>query len=151
MEQKKSQSFWNETVVIFREQGFFAALKKIRRAVREALRIFFRIKQVEKESALAKKYCKGRGLEIGGSAHNPFNLNTLNVDYTAELNEFKQIEIRKCFKHLPVDIVAPGDSIPLPDESQDFIVSSHVLEHFFDPIKTLVEWHRLVKKAGLFS
>jgi len=27
-------------------------------------------------SALAKKYCIGRGLEIGGGAHNAFGLNT---------------------------------------------------------------------------
>ncbi len=36
--------------------------------------LFFR------ESALAHRYCRGTGLEIGGAAHNPFGLNTLNVD-----------------------------------------------------------------------
>lgn len=146
---EKKSSFWNKTVDVYKKEGLGAAVKNVRRAIKEELRILFRIKHMEKESVLAKKYCTGRGLEIGGSAHNPFNLNSLNVDYTSELNEFKQMEIRKCFRHLPVDIVAPGDMIPLPDASQDFVVSSHVLEHFFDPIKTLIEWHRLVKKGGV--
>ncbi|HDQ25962.1 MAG TPA: class I SAM-dependent methyltransferase [bacterium] len=143
------KSFWRETAQVLKREGVFAAVKKVRRAAKEEIRILFRIKCVEKESQLAKKYCKGRGLEIGGAAHNPFNLDTLNVDYTSELNEFKRMEIRKCFRHLPVDIVAPRDNIPLPDESQDFIVSSHVLEHFFDPMKTLMEWERLIKKGGV--
>ena len=43
-----------------------------------------------KESLLAKRYCRGLGLEIGGSAHNAFGLNTLNVDYTKELTLFKK-------------------------------------------------------------
>lgn len=102
------------------------------------------------ESALAHKYCIGKGLEIGGSAHNPFGLNTLNVDITDSMDtEFKKEEIRNCGKALKVDIVANGDDIPLPNESQDFIVSSHVIEHFPNPIKALIEWDRLVKPGGI--
>lgn len=102
------------------------------------------------ESALAHKYCAGKGLEIGGSAHNPFGLNTLNVDFTDSMEtKFKKEEIRLCGKALKVNIVAPGDDIPLPDESQDFIVSSHVIEHFTNPIKALIEWDRLVKPGGI--
>jgi len=102
------------------------------------------------ESALAHKYCIGKGLEIGGCAHNPFGLNTQNVDFTDSTNTvFKQEEIRLCGKALKVDIVASGDDIPLPDESQDFIVSSHVIEHFPNPIKALIEWDRLVRPGGI--
>lgn len=102
------------------------------------------------ESALAHKYCVGKGLEIGGSAANPFGLNTLNVDLTDSMNTvFKKEEVRLCGKALKVDIVANGDDIPLPDESQDFIVSSHVIEHFPNPIKALIEWDRLVRTGGI--
>lgn len=102
------------------------------------------------ESALAHKYCIGQGLEIGGSAHNPFGLNTLNVDFTDSMDtRWKKDENRFCGKALKVDLVANGDNIPLPDESQDFIVSSHVIEHFTDPIKALTEWDRLVKPGGI--
>lgn len=102
------------------------------------------------ESALAHNYCIGKGLEIGGSAHNPFGLNTLNVDRSDSMDTIsKKNEIRFCGKALKVDIVANGDEIPLPDKSQDFIVSSHVIEHFTNPIKALIEWDRLVKPGGV--
>jgi len=102
------------------------------------------------ESAIAHKYCVGKGLEIGGSAHNPFGLNTLNVDFTDSMDTvFKKEEVRLCGKAMKVDIVAKGDDIPLPDESQDFIVSSHVIEHFPNPIKALIEWDRLVRPDGV--
>ena len=102
------------------------------------------------ESKLAHKYLDGLiGLEIGGSIHNPFGLNTKNVDYS-DSNEttFKKEEYDMYGDYLPVDIVAFGDNIPVADESYDFIVSSHVLEHFPDPIKALKEWYRIIKKGG---
>ena len=44
-----------------------------------------------RESALAHDFLDGlKGLEIGGSYHNAFGLDTLNVDFTRELTtEFK--------------------------------------------------------------
>lgn len=100
-------------------------------------------------SALANKFCVGEGLEIGGSAHNPFGLNTRNVDYTKEITVFKKMELDRLGRTLPVDIEAPGDAVPLPDGSVDFVISSHVLEHFFDPIKALQEWYRLIRPGGV--
>ncbi|MDD2766365.1 MAG: class I SAM-dependent methyltransferase [Candidatus Moranbacteria bacterium] len=101
------------------------------------------------ESRLAHKYLDGlKGLEIGGSVHNPFGLDTKNVDYTVEENQYKKLEKKFTGESLKVDIVAPGDEIPLPDESQDFVLSAHVIEHFPNPIKTLKEWYRLIRKGG---
>lgn len=102
------------------------------------------------ESRLAHALCTGSGLEIGGSAHNPFGLDTRNVDYTGDMSTvFKLAEIDLCGEALPVDIVAPGDDIPLPDASVDFVVSSHVLEHFTDPLKALLEWDRVTRVGGV--
>ena len=102
------------------------------------------------ESALAHKYCKGHGLEIGGAAHNPFGLDTLNVDLSDSMDTlFKQDEISRCGRAMPVDIVADGADMPCADASQDFVVSSHVLEHFPNPIKALAEWDRVVKPGGI--
>ncbi|MDR3416430.1 MAG: methyltransferase domain-containing protein [Nevskia sp.] len=101
------------------------------------------------QSRLAHKLCLGSGVEIGGSAHNAFGLNTRNVDFTRELTVFKREEIELCGEYLPVDIEAPGDLLPLPDGSQDFVISSHVIEHFEDPIKALLEWHRVVRPGGV--
>ena len=102
-----------------------------------------------KESALAHKLLDGLdGIEIGGSAHNGWGLKTRNVDFTKEMTAFKQEEIRMCGEALPVDIEAPGDKLPLKDNSVDFVISSHVIEHFPDPIKALKEWHRVVRPGG---
>lgn len=112
-------------------------------ALKERLHIKF------PESALAHQYLDGlTGLEIGGSAHNPFGLQTKNVDYTAETNQYKKLEEKFVGQALRVDIVAPGDAIPLPDNSQDFVLSAHVIEHFPDPLKALKEWYRLIRPGG---
>ncbi len=99
------------------------------------------------ESPLAHHYLDGlTGLEIGGSAHNSFGLRTRNVDYCSDMNtSFKLAELQLCGEALPVDIEAPGDNLPLPDKSEDFIISSHVIEHFFDPIGALKEWARVAR------
>lgn len=101
-----------------------------------------------KHSRHAHKWLDGLvGIEVGGSSHNPFGLNTINVDYTDSMaTEFKLAEKHEAGWALPVDIVADGASIPVPDKSYDFVVSSHVIEHFYDPIDALMEWHRIAKK-----
>jgi SAM-dependent methyltransferase len=100
------------------------------------------------ESGVVHRYLDGlRGLEIGGSAHNAFGVDTLNVDYTDDLTTiFKLEEIRLCGEAMTVDIVGNGDAIPRPDKSVDFVLSSHVIEHFWDPIRALEEWRRLARK-----
>lgn len=37
----------------------------------------------------------------------------------------------------------------LPDESRDFVVSSHVIEHLANPLAALHEWRRVLKPGGL--
>jgi len=96
-----------------------------------------------KESELAHKYLDGlTGIEIGGSAHNPFGLNTINVDISNE-EIFKQEQLNICGEIMKVDIVAAGDDLPFNDKTFDFVISSHVIEHFYDPIKALKEWQRV--------
>lgn len=103
-----------------------------------------------RESSLAHKILDGlRGIEIGGSAHNPFGLKTLNIDYTDDYSTgFKQEEIDLCGTFLKVDVVASGDDLPFKDNIWDFVISSHVIEHFYDPVKTVEEWLRVVKPGG---
>lgn len=101
-------------------------------------------------SALATKLLSGlQGIEIGGAAHNPFGLNTQNVDFTNHRTVFKQLEIEHCGTALPVDIVAHGDQLPFDDNQLDFVISSHVIEHFYDPIAAIKEWLRVTKHGGL--
>ena len=104
------------------------------------------------ESALAHALLDGmKGLEVGGSAHNAFGLDTINVDaYPDDNPRFLAVygaEQKKLCGHImPVDLVAPGDKIPVADKSFDFVICSHVVEHFYDPIAAIKEWVRIARR-----
>lgn len=89
-----------------------------------------------------------RGLEIGAAAHNPFRLTTRNVaspegaEFYAEEQRAMGVEAAR------VDIWAMGDRIPVLDRSEDFILSSHVLEHLPNVIAAFLEWDRIVRDGG---
>jgi hypothetical protein len=59
-------------------------------------------------SKLANKYLAGlKGIEIGGSYHNQFFLDTINVDFTDSCDTvFKESEIEISHKTLHVDVVS---------------------------------------------
>jgi len=61
---------------------------------------------------------------------------------------FKREEKRLTGQALKVDIVASADELPFEDNKWDFVVSSHVLEHVWDPIKGIKEWIRVIKPGG---
>lgn len=90
------------------------------------------------------------GIEVGGAAHNSFGLSTINVDRVShnhpDFAPYASEQMRLCGEIMPVDIVAPGDCIPVPDQSADFVISSHVIEHFYDPISAIKEWMRIATK-----
>lgn len=88
-----------------------------------------------------------QGIEIGAASHNPFYLDALNVDrYQDEQTIYKQVERSRSGKAAHVDVVAPGDDLPFADDSYDFVFSSHVIEHFPDPIRALYEWVRVARR-----
>jgi SAM-dependent methyltransferase len=88
-----------------------------------------------------------RGIEIGASSHNRFHLDTINVDrFGGDDTVYKREERRLVLHAVKVDVVAPGDDLPFEDRSYDFVFSSHVIEHFPDPIKALFEWVRVARR-----
>ena len=97
------------------------------------------------ESKLAHKYLDGlKGVEIGGSYHNAWGLDIINVDRAdpPEGNGSREA----CGEDLPVHVIANGDKLLFEDKSFDFVISSHLLEHIFDPIKALKEWQRVARQ-----
>lgn len=105
-------------------------------------------------SKIAKEFCKGNGIEIGG-LHSRLNVNAnvKSVDYldTATLREKykndKNIEYKDIW---PVDIVSQAWDLPtIEDCSLDFVMSSHVLEHLPNPGVAIKEWIRTVKTGGV--
>ena len=103
---------------------------------------------------LVEKYLFGKsGIEIGGHWKNDFHLYEhgpyLNVDFTAEDFFYQNGRQRKV--EIPgkaINIVALGDDLPFKDNTFDYVFTSHVMEHFFDPIKAIKEHLRVIKKGG---
>jgi len=100
-----------------------------------------------KPSPLAIKYLdKLHGIEIGASTQNSFDLKrSVNVDFSDEQGGLWQ---DKNCEPATVNIVAFGDDLPFKDNTLDYVLTSHVIEHFFDPVKALREWHRVIKPGG---
>jgi ubiquinone/menaquinone biosynthesis C-methylase UbiE len=96
-------------------------------------------------SALATRYLGAlRGVEIGASQQNSFDLPTaINVDYVPAPNN----QPEGC-PYAVVHLVASGDALPFKDSTLDYVLSSHVIEHFFDPMKALKEWDRVIRPGG---
>jgi SAM-dependent methyltransferase len=87
------------------------------------------------------------GIEVGGSAHNDYAVDAINVDRFASMDTiFKEEEWNVCGRKRPVDVVAPGDELPFADDAADFVLASHVIEHFPDPIRALKEWVRVARR-----
>ena len=102
----------------------------------------------EHRSRFVASYLDGlKGIEIGGSAHNNFRIDALNVDVHASMDTvYKQEEWRLAGRKRKVDVVAPGDELPFDDDAVDFVFASHVIEHFADPVGALKEWIRVARK-----
>lgn len=86
----------------------------------------------EPSRKILRNICEGKGLDIG-SADRPIleGIDTLDInrDYKPTYG---------CDMH----------NIPLPDETYDFLIASHVLEHTDRTIDVLKEWKRVLKKGG---
>jgi SAM-dependent methyltransferase len=108
---------------------------------------------------LAFDYCKGQGIELGAAAYNPFNLKAcLNVaPYSDNPNDpsykdfelYRDWQIQKCGRYAPVDLAGDANHIPVPDHSQDYILSSHVVEHLPNLIGAFLSWNRVLKPGGV--
>src|SRR5262249_51147286 len=90
-----------------------------------------------------------RGLEIGAAAHNPFGLDTRNVA-PADDYEFYASEQADAMGVVPagVDLSARADNIPVRDDGEDFVLSSHVVEHLPNIVAAFVDWTRVVRVGG---
>ena len=88
---------------------------------------------------LVDRYCRGRGLEVG-PGHRPYG----PLGRTLFLDNLEAWSGRP----LQVDIVAHAQDLPHRDGCFDYLVSSHCLEHCPDTLRTLSEWHRVLRPGG---
>lgn len=115
-----------------------------------------------KGMALANKYCQGTGLEIGAAAHNAFYLpdciNLAPCDgesflYPQDLEDYthyKQEQANYAAEPAKVDALGDFLDIPFRDESFDYLITSHVIEHVPNLFAAYVEAGRVVKNEGVF-
>lgn len=73
---------------------------------------------------IALQFCRGEGLDIGAGKW-PLQGAT------------------------PVDLVAGGDAMALPQGLFDYVFSSHCLEHLANPVQALEHWKSRLKDGGV--
>lgn len=81
------------------------------------------------------RYFVGNGIDIGGLP-DPLNL---------------YVELFPLIKSVKIWDLSDGDAQFMHnvlDESLDFVVSSHCLEHLVDPVEGIVNWFRILKPGG---
>jgi SAM-dependent methyltransferase len=108
--------------------------------------VSFRLIRRQRSAFVSGYLTDMKGIEIGASSHNRFYLDAINVDrFGGDDTVYKREERRLVLHAVKVDVVAPGDELPFDENSYDFVFSSHVIEHFPDPIKALFEWVRVAR------
>ncbi len=117
------------------------------------LRALKRPAQPLSRESVAQAYLQGAGLEIGG-LHNPLNTpRRIQVTYVDRL---PVSELRRHYPELagqpfvPVHVQDDGERLAqFADQTQDFVIANHFLEHCQDPIGTLESFFRVLKPAGI--
>ena len=92
-------------------------------------------------------YLKGNGLEIGALEMPQRVAANSSVQYSDILTPEQIDRLYPGAKH--PDIQSNGEVFPdIADDTYDFIIANHVLEHLSDPISALIEWHRIARAGA---
>lgn len=102
---------------------------------------------------IAKQYLFGEGLEIG-ALHTPIKLPkkiTVKyldlIDYETAIDKFPELNRHKLVKP---DYIDNGFELgKIDNQSQDFVIANHVLEHSPNPIQVLRNWLAAIKPGGM--
>jgi SAM-dependent methyltransferase len=114
-----------------------------------ALTLRFRL---ELRNAMAEQTLAGVGLEIGAQqVPTTVDYRKARVEYVDRLTADETANRFAIPRDALVEVTHVCDAAKLdsiPDESKDFLIANHVLEHFDDPIGGLAEWLRVLKTCG---
>ncbi|MFN8671411.1 MAG: methyltransferase domain-containing protein [Candidatus Sericytochromatia bacterium] len=103
---------------------------------------------------LSNKYIIGNGIEIGALASPViYNKNTTNIKYVDKFTHeeaLKHYPELKEFGVIQPDIIDDGEYLyTIKNESQDFVIANHFLEHAENPIRTIENIFRVLKNNGI--
>lgn len=102
---------------------------------------------------IASRYLTGNGIEIG-PLHSPLEIPVgVTVHY---LDRMPVEQLRKQYPELSEynlvepDIIDNGETLAsIADASLDFVIANHMIEHCQNPIFSLENWLRVLKKSGI--
>jgi len=131
-------------------------------AIRAILMVFAFLVPVRKKNELAGKNSAGknrelvrnylygkRGIEIGASGKAYGLVNQRGAYANVDIIDAETRARNKGWKDSQlVNILSSGDDLPFKDGVFDYVFSSHVIEHFFDPIRAIKEWLRVTREGG---
>ena len=93
----------------------------------------------------------GAGIEIG-ALHRPCHVPHLNVKFVDRFTVDELLIQYPELKELPLvkpDILDDAEELStISDNSLDFVLANHVIEHMANPIKALSNWSRVLRKGG---
>jgi SAM-dependent methyltransferase len=104
-------------------------------------------------AAIARRFIQGSGIEIG-ALHNPLRVpRGTQVRY---VDRMPVAELRRQYPELEgedlveVDVIDDGERLgSIADDSQDFVVANHFLEHSENPIGALLNMFRVLRTGGI--
>jgi len=132
----------------------------IKDVIKKLLRKFnFELRKIRRENIscpsrdeVARWYINGSGIEIG-SLFQPLAVpSTARVLY---VDRFPIEKLKKIYYHVKwlierVDIVDNGETLKtIKNNSQDFVIANHFLEHCENPIGAILNMFRVLKKEGI--
>jgi ubiquinone/menaquinone biosynthesis C-methylase UbiE len=111
------------------------------------------VKLFSKREKLSRKYIHGEGIEVG-ALHTPLAIfNKAKVIYVDRLDNkglLKHYPELNHSKFVKVGLVDDGERLAkVKQESQNFIIANHFIEHCENPIKTLTNHLRVLRKGGI--
>jgi len=109
--------------------------------------------EVISRAVIANTYLSGEGIEIGALSNPLLVPKDVNVRYVDRLS------VEGLRKHYPelndvelvnIDIIADGEHLEvIGDATQDFVIANHFIEHCANPILTINNMLRVLKKNGI--
>ena len=111
------------------------------------------VRQFLRRATVVERHVKGRGIEIGALQDPQPVSRGVEVRFVdiAPTEELRRLYPAKQGRDLvQVDIVDDGERLStVADDSQDFVISNHFLEHCKDPVGALSTMLRVVRPGGV--
>jgi predicted SAM-dependent methyltransferase len=141
-------------IAFYRKHGFWALVKAGVAYLLKKWRVVPRTKEIDGHIVIADGHVivedllrqwindpQLNGLDIG-CGRRKVAPTAIGVDLFRGKGEYPSYEINP-------DLVWDCLDLPFKDDTMDYIVSNHLLEHLIDPARAITEWKRVLKADGL--